>query len=263
VYVAYIGTGIWIASIYGSLNVFSFGFWLSSISLLIGFTAVYLLSIQINDEYDLEIDSLSNTGRPLVRKRLQREDYRNINSILVLFAFFAGASLGFEIIFPFLVLSGLSYLYSAPPLRLKRIPLLSNVLLGFGVATVILVGFNFSGIPPYRFPLQTFTILFAIVTLLNLSKDLKDRESDRTTGITTWANYLTKEKSLLIASAALIAAGMLTGIFVNSLLAGLISISIAFFASRLIFKDPSRDISLLVNFILFSGIVTKLLLPYL
>ncbi|MFN7088896.1 MAG: UbiA family prenyltransferase, partial [Candidatus Paceibacteria bacterium] len=219
-YFSFIAIGILISSYLGFSGRLGFGFWVSLLVLLFGFVAAFLLSIHLNNIHDLEIDRFTNQERPLVKGMLTRAELTNIDIGLLLFAFLAASSLGFEMIFLFLTISGISYIYSAPPLRLRRIFILSNLLLGFGATLVVPLGFLVaSGRSLIAFPLPFLILLFLVILgFFGFTKDIKDSESDKKAGITTLVNYFPQKIALLIMSAMLFIAVALVGFFFNSII---------------------------------------------
>jgi len=73
-----------------------------------------------------------------------------------------------------------SYLYSAPPIRMKRIPILSSMTLASIALLVVFGGFaTFAGEDSVElFPWELAFAVFIVYTLGTNYKDLKDREND-------------------------------------------------------------------------------------
>jgi len=143
-----------------------------------------LFSIIINNIYDLEIDKISNTKRPLVTNSINLNDYKKIAFASLFLSFFYSGLLGFEWFFFNILFTGLYFIYSSPPLRLKRIPFLSKFILSAASLIMVYSGYfsietnlklNFNLVWP-------FFIAFGL--LLNFI-DLKDIKGDSNDGIKT------------------------------------------------------------------------------
>lgn len=260
-YFSFIIIGILISCYLGLSGHFGFGFWISLIVLLIGFVATYLISINLNDFYDVSIDIVSNKNRPLVTGALAPEDISKINLALSVFCFFVAASLGFEAFFLLLVISGISYIYSAYPFRLKRIFILSNLLLGLGITFVVLLGFIVaSGLSVIYFPFKFLALLFVVLlAFFGFTKDIKDSEGDKEAAIITLANYFSGKTTLLLMTGLFFAAAILSGIFFHSFLIGGASVFISLVAAKFIFETPFAENKLYILFYLYLLVVALIL----
>jgi len=260
-YFSFIVIGILISCYLGLSGHFGFGFWVSLIVLLLVFIAIYLISINLNDFYDVSIDLVSNKNRPLVTGALVPEDISKINLALSVFSFFAAASLGFEILFLLLVISGISYIYSAYPFRFKRIFIFSNLLLGLGITFVAPLGFIVaSGLSVIYFPFKFLGLLFVVLlSFFGFTKDIKDSEGDEKAAIITLANRFPGKTALLLMTGFLFASAILSGIFFRSFLIGAVSIFISFIAAKFIFETPFAENKLYVLFYLYFLVIALIL----
>lgn len=173
---------------------------ISFASLFLGFLFAGLFSVWENDEIDIEIDKISNPDRPLVKDELTKNEWKNIKYLFLLislnFAFLLGL---YQFIFTLSFLA-IYHIYSAPPLRLKRFPGISSLLVSIGALIPVWMGFFLSaGTENFKdFPVKyTFGIL-AIVFLVENVKNLKDIEGDKKAGIKTLPAILGEEKGKLV-----------------------------------------------------------------
>jgi 4-hydroxybenzoate polyprenyltransferase len=156
----------------------------------------WLWSVGVNDLYDLDTDKISNHSRPLVTGVINQGEYRALNMVFLLLSLGAAVLVRYPFFVTILLAIGLTYLYSAPPFRLKRIPILSAFILALCSALVCLAGFvlfsddySFHGFPP--------NILLAILCAYTLGLaviDIKDLNGDRITGTATLPNLLGEKK---------------------------------------------------------------------
>ena len=143
-----------------------------------------LFSIVTNNIYDYDIDLISNKKRPLITRDINLNTYKKIGALSLFLSFFYSALLGFEWLFFNIIFTGLYFIYSSPPLRLKRIPFISKFILSGASLIMIYSGYfsvennlniNFDLVWP-------FFITFGLI--LNFI-DLKDIKGDSNDGIKT------------------------------------------------------------------------------
>lgn len=105
------------------LNVFS------SISALVILVSVWLAweaSVIVNDIYDFKIDSIVNQDRPLQKNIFSPENYADLGLIFFGLSLLGGLVIGLKFAALFFVYQLLAWLYSAPPFRLKKFPVLAG-----------------------------------------------------------------------------------------------------------------------------------------
>ena len=144
-------------------------------------------SVAVNDIFDEEADRLSGERRPLVEGTLTRRDVTGHAVALAGAALLFALNIKYQTFLFMLLALSVSFAYSAPPLRLKRFPLVSSLTLGLVSLTACLVGF--SAYAEER-ALALFPAPLAWVIVLSFglgfaAKDLKDVEGDRATGVWT------------------------------------------------------------------------------
>jgi len=145
----------------------------------------WLSAVMLNNIYDQAIDRISNPKRPLVTKEIELKHYKNI-AITILFC-----SLAYALavnVKSLLIISGAIfayYIYSTPPLRLKRIPVFSKAIISSASLAFILLGYinvhgNWQGFP------NSFIWIFLIgFTLTANFIDIKDYLGDKAQRIMT------------------------------------------------------------------------------
>jgi len=166
---------------------------------------IWQYTVMINDIYDIEIDKLSNVGRPLIAGAITKEGYT-----IVMFSFFA-----FSVIFGFIlgpVILGLALfclflgtVYSVPPFRIRD-RIWSSMIIGAGSSCAFLIGFftpNFMGASAN---LTMDAILIALIIFSALSTapvltDLKDYEGDKKANVKSLYTVFGLEEGKKIASA--------------------------------------------------------------
>ncbi len=144
-----------------------------------------VFAIISNNFEDLETDKISNISRPLVQNTVNKDLYWKAGVFCQLFALILSALVQINLLIAIFLISLGYYVYSCRPFRLKKIPFLAKLLIGFNSLVVAVAGFVLVGGKAADFP----TIwIFYILVPLSLSAnfvDLKDIEGDRAMNVRT------------------------------------------------------------------------------
>ncbi len=172
---------------------------LSWILVIISITGAWIFSVAINNLEDVEIDCVSTPGRLTVSQAFDPVLYRAVAWWTLCVSIVAAALVSFEHLFLMLVYIAGYFIYSAPPLRIKRVLIVSKGLLAFICLTVVTSGYTFLVEEPTFFVpsalIPTFLIFF---TMAFSFIDLKDYEGDKQAGIKTLPVVLGMEKAKII-----------------------------------------------------------------
>lgn len=145
----------------------------------------WLYSVIMNNIEDYEIDRISNRARPLARSQISLEAYRKLSWVCLAASLFYAAAVGFTAFFIILLFIGNYFLYSMPPFRLKRVPLLSKFVISLNSLIFVMLGFAFMTGTLYGFP-KPLIALFLIGFTAGINFiDIKDYEGDKRAGIKT------------------------------------------------------------------------------
>lgn len=161
--------------------------YLGTIVLFLSWFSAWMFAVHTNDIADIEIDAISNQLRPLPQKTLSVETMRDVGFMWLILSLVGSYIVGYYVFFMNIVFTSAYYLYSAPPLRLKRIPILSSFLISIACLATILAGFFFLS-PNKLITLIPTLFVFGIIVMFTLGvniRDIKDIEGDRATGIQT------------------------------------------------------------------------------
>lgn len=164
------------------LNTESF-FYFFLISISIVFAALF--TIISNNVEDISIDRISNSNRPLVKNLIEEKEYKSIGYIALVISLLASMLVNRSCFIFIGLIIGNYYIYSNPPFKLKRIPVLSKLIIGMNSAFMALLGYTVFGGNVMTFPAE---FLFFLVICLGLSSnfiDIKDYEGDKSFGIKT------------------------------------------------------------------------------
>ncbi|MCD6594190.1 UbiA prenyltransferase family protein [bacterium] len=151
------------------------------------------------------IDSISNTEHRTAIRDLSKMETVYIAVIYFTLGILCAGMIEMRLVFLYLVFCGIYWIYSIPPLRVKKIPILATALIALDSLIPILVGLTMTGKYTGRL-LSGFALgLFVIFTLAFNVKDLKSCESDKKNGIATLMTILGEKVGRKVI-------GLLTGI---------------------------------------------------
>jgi len=143
--------------------------------------------VGINDMYDLNTDRITNSSRPLVSGKITAHEHQVVTTVFLVLSMVAAYIVRYPFFISIMIVIGLSYVYSSPPLRLKRIPFLAKFVIALCSTIICLAGFvvfsdnySFLGFPPRII----LTILVTFTLGLNVI-DIKDMKGDKVTGTMT------------------------------------------------------------------------------
>lgn len=223
--------------------------------LFVSWTALWMHAVHLNDIYDLDIDKISNTDRPLVKNTLSIAEMKDIGKLWLGIALLGSWNAGFYPFFMSLVYIACSYVYSVPPLRLRRLPLVPSFLIGVACLATILAGYFFISTNKeiQAFPIMLSIGIVVMVTLAINFKDIKDIEGDKRNGILTIPNIFPKYGIQIVALLFSLSI-LLVPIFLSFYLLYIISIPSAIIGYKMITRKPyiEKYIFILRFFFLFG-----------
>lgn len=160
-------------------------------------TFAWLASVVVNDYYDIAVDTITNADRPLITGTIDRSTYLTLGTLFFLASLLLMAIISTQAMLLLLAYQSIAYLYSAPPLRLKRFPFLATFLAASASMLIIFAGFiTFSADKNIAlFPGSVALLLFLAYTILLPIKDFKDITGDRADSILTIPILLGEERA--------------------------------------------------------------------
>lgn len=220
----------------------------------------WLFAVGVNDIIDKDIDAVSNTRRPLITGALEIGEMKQVNILLFVLMLITAYLAGHHALFAILTFTGAYYIYSAPPLRLKRIPIVQSLLIAFATVAIFTGGFfllttNHS-IDLIPLPI-IFTLLFVFTLVANV-KDLKDLEGDKKAGIATLPVILGMERAQQVIGVFLAISFVLVAWVLNlSIGMSLIFAILSFIAVQ---RTPYDERRIFLLYFAYAGVNTFLLL---
>jgi homogentisate phytyltransferase/homogentisate geranylgeranyltransferase len=145
---------------------------------------LWQIAVSINQITDVSEDSISKRDNPVVSAAISQKDMLFITLGYCVLAFLFAALIGYVAIILTAASLCLSILYSAPPIRLKRYPFIASSTIAVFALIVLSLGF-YSGPPTREFPTSVALTILICYNLAINTKDLKDYEGDKNSGVLT------------------------------------------------------------------------------
>ena len=144
-----------------------------------------VFSVIFNNIYDIAPDSINSPKRPLITGEIALQQYQYLGFIFMASALLYAFIVGSQILLMIGTMMGSYYLYSAPPIRFKRVPVLSKLFISLNSFAAIMLGYFIMMTGTDNFPPQIAWIYFIGITLAANFIDLKDVKGDKAAGIMT------------------------------------------------------------------------------
>lgn len=155
----------------------------------------------INDLNDQAIDRVSNPARPIASGLVGGEDARGLSTIMMALSFVLAIPVERDFFYFWLFIWGFSYVYSAPPFRLKRFWPLGHIALSLIGTAVFMGGASIARPNDFYAVLKHKEIILSVfISFFFLShlKDLKDVEGDRAGGVFNLFGHVGFPRSLAL-----------------------------------------------------------------
>lgn len=179
----------------------------------------WLASVVFNDIYDFQIDEISNPQRPLQKKIFTVQEYESFGVVVFLLSLLGGLTISFKFAALIFIYQLIAWVYSVPPFRLKRFPLIATLASSVASLVVLFIGFTlFSG--DQNIHGLSWRIILLIIIALTLSlpiKDFKDIAGDEKYGVLTIPVIFGEEKGRLIVATSAFLSFMLSVFLLNEL----------------------------------------------
>jgi 4-hydroxybenzoate polyprenyltransferase len=171
---------------------------------IVSIICVGLFSIITNNSADQEIDKISNQTRPLIVKSIPSSTYMCIGYVALLMGLVYASMVNIKTLVIIGVVTAIYFIYSMPPIRFKRVPVLSKLAISFNSLALILLGYLLLNNNLLQFPKVLLPIFLISYTIAANFIDIKDYEGDRHAGVVTLPGLLGLQKAKFFISAAFI-----------------------------------------------------------
>lgn len=164
---------------------------------VVGFWSAWMFAVCVNDLVDEVTDQISNARRPLITGVLSHQAMKKAAAGFFGTMLLAGFLTGTYTLFFLGSFTAAYWVYSVPPLRLKRVPILSNFLVGIACLSAFLAGFYLVSADRTMGAVPFSVVVFVLIgfTLAANVKDLKDIAGDRAEGVLTIPVWLGERKA--------------------------------------------------------------------
>jgi len=152
---------------------------------LISIIFAWLYSVVTNNIEDIEIDKISNPNRPLVKRGIDLKEYKPLSWVFLSLAFIFAGFVNFTTFFIISLFVANYFIYSLPPLKTKRIPVLSKIAISINSLALFSLGYMFFGRSIYDLPGWIYALYLIGFTLCINVIDIKDYKGDKVAGINT------------------------------------------------------------------------------
>ncbi len=168
---------------------------------LVAVGCVFQFAILINDLWDNKIDRHAQSVRGAANSPMHLREIKQLSHICLTFAIFISLFLSRDALYMVIIMAVLSYIYSAPPFRLRS-KVASSMIIGLVSGLCVLIGY-LSQVPIYNLTFDTFSIALVVALGMGLGSnviDLKDEVSDRANNVMSLAvKYGSTEARKIIA----------------------------------------------------------------
>lgn len=199
--------------------------------ILVSILFAIIFSIITNNITDVDIDKVSNKDRPLIKSEIDIDTYKKIGWLALAISLGYALAVNFKVFFLILFFIGNYFIYSMPPLRIKRVFFLSKLVILLNSLAMVILGFvafdnnlnvldfldtviNFgSNISHFSAVAIVSAILFLLASNFI---DIKDYEGDKAVGIKTLPTVLGLRVSKFLIGLAFLLLYAITGLLLQN-----------------------------------------------
>ncbi|MFZ5807190.1 MAG: UbiA family prenyltransferase [Verrucomicrobiota bacterium] len=229
---------------------------LSSSALFLMLYFAWMFSVGVNDMTDIVSDKISNPSRPLSSQILSESDMRSLNIFFLTGALLGGYMIGRYTFFAIMVFIAAYYIYSAPPLRLKRIPILASFLISIASLAAFMAGF-FTFNPVDRIeqiPMPWILLILVTFTLASHIRDIKDYEGDLQTGLKTLPVIFGLQRGKIIIAALVAVSFLLVPIILQNHMLWMTSIPCSLMGYALVTRQRYAEWQVFILYFIYAAV---------
>lgn len=208
--------------------------------LILIFSLVYaaIFAIVTNNIEDVPTDTITNPNRPLVLGKIRTKDYLRVGIFCQTWALVLAYALSIYILSGILAISLGYYLYSCSPFRLKRIPILAKLIIGFNSFAIAWSGWVLVGGSPNQFPIKWMLFIMIPLSLAANFVDLKDTEGDKLMNVKTLPVLLGQEKATHLIAGFTLMSYVIAGILLANIWLFIPTLFMAFLHIYFLYQKP-------------------------
>jgi len=171
-----------------------------TLALIVAVESAWIASVIANDCFDKQIDRVTNKNRPLIENAIPEELYKTFGILFFITSLLFSGIVSFGAMLLLLGYQAIAWLYSAPPLRLKRFPVVATIFAAFAGILILVLGFLV--VAPnnsiHTLPLPLLFYLFTAYAICLPIKDFKDIAGDKKDNVYTIPVLLGAKKAQLL-----------------------------------------------------------------
>ncbi len=181
------GAGMYLAWQLSPWSIFSWNDLVVFMCLLLSIYSAWMFSVCTNDIADIDTDLINCPDRPLTSGSVNKKTLREAGIMFLIISLLSAYTSGYYAFFCIIAFLAFYYTYSMPPTRLKKVPVLSSLIISLNCVAMFIAGFfTFSNSKLFStLPIQIVFSVTLITFLWSHIRDLKDLEGDSKTGIRT------------------------------------------------------------------------------
>jgi len=176
-----------------------------------------IFAIVTNNIADIETDKISNTGRPLIKGTVKQAPYLLAGILCLSYTLILSLLAHRMMFYSIMMISAGYYIYSCKPFRLKRIPFIAKLLIGFNSLVVAVCGFVLAGGRLIDFPVDWALFILLPLSLAANFVDLKDTAGDSQTGIKTLPVIFGERRAIHLIAFFTICTYLMAAVIINLL----------------------------------------------
>lgn len=222
---------------------FNWNDWLSLLMLFLSFTFSILFAISSNDVIDEDIDKISESSRPLITGKLNKQDMRQIGVMGLIASLISGFIAGYTSLFFVMTFTALYFIYSVPPTRYKLIPFFSSFIISLCALVAVISGFFLVSVNKQvsAFPDRFIAGIVLIFFLGSHIRDMKDIDGDASIGVKTVPVLFGKVWGPRVVGIFASTAFVLVPVFLKSVALFIVSIPAALVVYLLVNRKPYKE----------------------
>ena len=185
---------------------------IGAFGVLVVINSLFFAALMINNAFDSDIDAINK--KPNTSEYADRGSHMSLASAAMLYSAVLSAFMSMRALAAALAVAAVSYAYSAPPLRLKRIFPVNTMTIALCTILAYLLGFYASPESALKKPpSEMLLFLFAGLSLAFNVKDINDISGDKKHGVMTLMTLLGKKNGAAAAAFCAFAGYMVFGLW--------------------------------------------------
>ncbi|MFO7972066.1 MAG: UbiA family prenyltransferase, partial [Desulfobacterales bacterium] len=199
-----------------------------------------IFALVINGLADRKIDKISNPHRSLIDGCITVSHFTYIGIVSFFVALLYSVVLDHVTWFVIMLIMGNYFIYSAPPLRLKRVPVFSKFFISLNSLLLLMLGYYYITYTTNVHYIIVLAFLGGFTIIINFI-DLKDYEKDKMEGIKTIPTLVGLKNAKILFGAFFLIAFTSFGLFFENIILLVIMTILGIIELYLIIREPYQE----------------------